>query len=76
MSKYLEEKDDDVAFERCVGLIANMMIKYGPKVLEKRKIQALKKYSDCETVPFPNDGARKNRLMQYAKLQHELLKTS
>ena len=37
MSKCFEERDEEVAFERCISLMANLIIKYGPKVLENRK---------------------------------------
>ncbi len=37
MTRYYNNKNYNAAFERCVDLIANLMIKHGPKILEQQR---------------------------------------
>ncbi len=37
MKKYYDNAKDNAAFERCVNVMADMILKYGPGILEKHK---------------------------------------
>ncbi|MCD8085023.1 MAG: hypothetical protein LUF28_01600 [Clostridiales bacterium] len=37
MKKYYDNIEDNVAFERCIDVMAQLILKYGPQVLEKKK---------------------------------------
>ncbi|MCD8155080.1 MAG: hypothetical protein LUF78_10440 [Clostridiales bacterium] len=37
MKKYYDNARDNVAFERCVDVMAGLMLKYGCQVLERHK---------------------------------------
>ncbi len=40
MKKYYDNVKDNTAFERCVDVMANLMLKYGSQVLEQHKSAA------------------------------------
>ena len=48
MKRYYENQYYDAAFERCVDLLAQMLIKYGSKVLEQQQQKIL------NSVHFPD----------------------
>lgn len=37
MKKYYDNIEDNVAFERCIDVMAQLILKYEPQVLEKKK---------------------------------------
>ena len=47
MKKYFNNPSYDAAFERCINLMTDMMVKYGPKVLQAHRQQLL------DTVRYP-----------------------
>lgn len=59
--------EEAVAFDRCIGLMTNMMVKYGPRILEKRKKKAilLKPIID-KKKPLDQD-IRNKRMLAYAE---------
>ncbi len=40
MTKYYENAKDNAAFARCIDVMAQLMLKYGNKVLEKQEHKA------------------------------------
>ncbi|MCD7921598.1 MAG: hypothetical protein LUG27_04055 [Clostridiales bacterium] len=37
MKKYYDNAKDNAAFERCVNVMADLILKYGPGILEKHR---------------------------------------
>ena len=35
MKKYYDNREDKIAFERCIDVIARLMLKYGPAFLKR-----------------------------------------
>ncbi len=42
MKRYFDDEKDNVAFERCIDVMTNMLIKYGPKILARQKEERVK----------------------------------
>ena len=53
MRKYFNDPSYDAAFERCVNLMTDMMVKYGPKVLQvqRQRLLDMFRYPDYCSVP-------------------------
>lgn len=37
MKKYYENAEDNAAFDRCIDVMAHLIQKYGPAIIEKRE---------------------------------------
>jgi len=61
-----ENMEDNLAFQRCADLMAGLMIKYGPRVLEKKKKRFLDLFSNTELQIPQNGGAALSRLIRYS----------
>lgn len=67
MSNYdYENMEEHLAFQRCADLMAGLMIKYGPRVLEKKKKRFLNLFSNTELQISQNGGAALSRLRRYS----------
>lgn len=65
MSNYdYENMEENLAFQRCADLMAGLMIKYGPRVLEKKRFLNL--FSNTELQISQNGGAALSRLRRYS----------
>jgi len=58
--------EENLAFQRCADLMAGLMIKYGPRVLEKKKKHFLNLFSNTELQISQNGGAALSRLRRYS----------
>lgn len=69
MSKGIySNSEDNAAFERCADLMAALMIKYGPRVIEKKKKRFLRMFSDIDTQSPPEKEFRLRYLQRYSVL--------
>ena len=67
MSNYdYENMEENLAFQRCADLMAGLMIKYGPRVLEKKKKRFLNLFSNTELLIPQNGTAALSRLRRYS----------
>lgn len=41
MKKYYENREDNIAFERCVDVMARLMLKYGPAFLKRMESKTI-----------------------------------
>jgi len=41
MTKYFENEKDNIAFDKCITIMANMMLKYGPMLLRKLEYEKI-----------------------------------
>jgi len=46
MKKYYDNAKDNAAFERCVNVMADMILKYGPGILEKHRKEGAKEQTE------------------------------
>ena len=67
MSNYdYENMEENLAFQRCADLMAGLMIKYGPRVLEKKKKRFLNLFSNTELQISQNGDTALSRLRRYS----------
>ena len=75
MTKYFENEKDNIAFDKCITIMANMMLKYGPMLLKKLEYEKILG-EDTVTIDKPlNQKKVSSRLRAYwsayAKLKAE-----
>lgn len=51
MEKHLEEAKYNAAFDRFVAVLTQMILKYGPQILEEQKKEALRTEGHKRTQP-------------------------
>lgn len=62
MSKYYDDPKHNAAFDRCVDVMAKMMLKYGPDLLQKRSncsIPELGKQEADKSIISDKEGTEK-----------------
>ena len=65
MRKYFEDPSYDAAFERCVNLMTDMMVKYGPKVLQVQWQRLLDMFRYPDYCPVPDRELLLRRMLGY-----------
>ena len=73
MRKYFDDPSYDAAFERCVNLMTDMMVKYGPKVLQVQRQRLLDMFRYPDYCPVPDRELLLRRMLGYQK-KYEYLK--
>jgi hypothetical protein len=74
LTKYFENEKDNIAFDKCITIMANMMLKYGPMLLKKLEYEKILG-EDTVTVDKPlNQKKLIGRLGAYQKTYTELKK--
>lgn len=65
MTKYFENEKDNIAFDKCITIMANMMLKYGPMLLKKLEYEKILG-EDTVTIDKPlNQKKVSSRLRAY-----------
>ena len=71
MRKYFDDPSYDAAFERCVYLMTDMMVKYGPKVLRVQRRRLPDRFRYPDDCPVPDRELSLRRMQEYlAKYEH------
>ena len=65
MKKYFNNPSYDAAFERCINLMTNMMVKYGPKVLQAHRQKLIDALRYPEWSPVQNQDLWLRRMESY-----------
>lgn len=74
MTRYYNNENYNAAFERCVDLIANLMIKHGPKILEQQRQKMLE---EMNKPHFQNALCKDmliNRLCWYCRCYEKIIR--
>ena len=73
MRKYFDSPSYDAAYERCVNLMTDMMVKYGLKVLhmQRQRLPDMFRYPD--DCPEPDRELLLRRMLEYQE-KYERLK--
>lgn len=67
MTRYYNNENYNAAFERCVDLIANLMIKHGPKILEQQRQKILEEINKPDFQDAFCKDKLVNRLCGYCR---------
>ena len=71
MRKYFDDPSYDAAFERCVNLMTDMMVKYGPKVLQVQRQRLLDMFRYPDYCPVQDRELLLRRMLGYQeKYEH------
>ena len=71
MRKYFDDPSYDAAFERCVNLMTDMMVKYGPKVLQVQRQRLLDMFKYPDYCPVSDRELLLRRMLGYQeKYEH------
>lgn len=75
MKKYFENEKDNIAFDKCITIMANMMLKYGPMLLKKLEYEKILG-EDAVTIHKPLNPKKVNSRLRaywnaYTKLKAE-----
>ena len=73
MRKYFNDPSYDAAFERCVNLMTDMMVKYGPKVLQMQRQRLLDMFRCPDYCPVLDRELLLRRMLGYQE-KYEYLK--
>ena len=53
MKRYYEDQKYNVAFERCIDVMAKLMVKYGPTVLKQLEAERKQISFDADSILVP-----------------------
>ncbi len=68
MYKYYDNKEDNVAFEKCIEVMSSLIMKYGPDLLEKMSREKLKELIIMEWDEAVDRDKLSARFMGYCRL--------
>ena len=68
LRKYYEDKNYNAAFERCIDVMAKLMVKYGPAVLKQLEAERNLISFDAENFWAPVNSGMPGRMKAY---QHQ-----
>lgn len=72
MKKCFDNPSYDAAFERCINLMTDMMVKYGPKVLQAHRQQLLEAVRYPEWFPVQDQNLMLRRIKCYRDRYEQL----
>lgn len=75
MEKYYKEEKYNVAFERCINIMADLMQKYGRKVLTEIKHEKIYGPGNFEWDEPPDNESRLKRFTAYRDAYKKILET-
>lgn len=73
MTRYYNNENYNAAFERCVDLIANLMIKHGPKILEQQRQKILEEMNKSDFQDAFCKDKLVNRLCGYCRCYEKII---
>ena len=73
MNKYFEDGKYNAAFERCIDVMARLMQKYGPGILQEMEIQKYLAREGIQQIEVPGVDSRIKRLDAYRKHMKRLV---
>ena len=74
MTRYYNNENYNAAFERCVDVIANLMIKHGPKILEQQRQKMLEEMNKPDFQDAPCKNLLINRLCGYCRCYEKIIR--
>lgn len=73
MTRYYNNENYNAAFERCVDLMANLMIKHGPKILERQRQRMIEQFNNPDFQAAPSKDMTIHRLCGYCMRYRNLI---
>jgi hypothetical protein len=67
MDRELEIAKEEAAYDGFINMMSNLMVKYGPVVIEKKRNKTVRVLSELDVNQIVNASEKDKRLMLYAK---------